>query len=1582
MTTNLMDMLKLVESTLHKMENHIELESFDRQVMKLWIEIHSSKEEIVDDDHLRGKYELVREQIARILQDQFNFALGRIEQADDETAFSRAKDDATEWQGMFSNVDQNTVNSSPRLETSINRYRLFAECFKKYTVLTRRLIEELDSHNISGLRTDISGFLENLNKAILTLQSDLRLDQQEHDRRIDLFRQWIGAIENNETVQRIFDVSKTMTIQVSGDYAAGMDDLKNKDPDLTVYHYISDDPIDPVMGWNKVRDVIVIWDRRWKRYCSKKIQQYADELLNSGLDEKGPFAVDPFEWKMRFDNLVEHIKRPITDLDRQTRDEYQAINHRISQAIFNFRPLRDRFEGVRELINTDDQRDPLDLLVELDRVWLEIRKQVPLYATANDDLRGSLIPRVKNQLRQRYSGYRKLFLSNPFAVKRAAHDVVSKLKQFTEFEADRFDIERLINLCELFESEMNAASGELPDRALARLEALQVTIENEKMGDIPLMLTMEIQTRRAGLKPVKVGQELKVRATDLLRSLENQATSLPIDQLVTMYLNQIESVLKQMEVALPELRKQPSTNTALLPIFDSLVNSQRTLMAWSAYLQAAVEIERPGADLKQINNWLDVVRSSVYRKNLFTKFDDIVNKLAGFGANDGMVEAIVTQINTALEKTGDDYQCLTGGAISGLLNLWAQLDAVRDLSTTRISERRAARAALEQKILRIAMNLLALLHEEVTKVSLKDLELTVQWMQKNQATHPYLIEMEAHLSALQALSYLKPDHGEPNLDAAITAWKRARERSHPHAEAMQRALKKMKALVDAAKGVFISLASANADPTLKYDTDVIACTLQSKLLKIIKEYENIEYLSGKVITVAIVGEARVVPFPLIEDFRTDYGNITYREGEMSSPALDLEYQVMWDQYHLTDVMKSMQVLMPPAPALIYDEFLFRSQTYKNLASLIFRMAQSQTLVELQRVCSHDALPLVNNVGLKTRHAELLKRIPKLDDLATNLWTQGRSAYEQELVAPAGGLADPHKNDYRRMILNPDSIYPLDGSINRIHELQIWLANSITHFQNKRTTFVSATYVIGLGPDSIGKHHNDLSSIAEQAKDLHAIFPHFLTLYFARLQLDDTAWKTHPLGTIFIDLTNFIQDRDLDTFLAHLKDLHKLYQNVREKQASGLLLALDNEADDELGILTSQITVIKLWATPAGYADLAGHPSFIEIERQVRACDQKRKIVLKLLKQLKEAGNVAGVPGGTVPTDMEKEDFIASRFKDPLAWASDLLQRLEEEAPDPLKTPLWRWSLIFGNMTEEAVIKKYITAESTLVAEAKTYLDKLNARVNKQVGGGTEDLLIRTQNKISTDRTGICAWLLQAKYKEAFDEWVSQVGLEFDLKDEQLPVNGGGVERARQVGVCTAPLVTWLVSLRNWFDIQVAVKGIDSASQKVPYKPMDGVWIKRKNPGGRGMYALFADMVQREAEFHKSLGDIQTASAYRISLIQQEQGIFTTLPLWTEQVAGELALIASLYSDYEDALEKAWTAWRAKSAIRVPWLDFRNQNKRRFDEAKEDLQSKACSVCRLAPDNSPLREQLGLECSRFTDPKIDNPCGRFTLDGRL
>lgn len=1581
MTTNLMDMLKQVESTLHKIENHIELESFDRQVMQLWIEIYSSKKEIEDDDHLRGKYEQVRDQIVQILQNQFDLALGRIELADNETAFSRAKDDATEWQGMFSNVDQSTVNSSPRLETSINRYRLYEECFKKYTGLTHRLTEELDPNNISGLRTEISSLLENLNKTILTLQTDMRLDQQEHDRRIDLFKQWIGVIENNETVQRVFDVSKTMTIQVSGDYAAGMDDLKNKDPNSTVYHYISDDPKDPVMGWNKVNDVIVIWDRRWKRYCSTKIQQYAQDLLNSGLNEKGPFVVDPFEWKMKFNNLVEHIKRPIADLDDQTRGEYQKINDRINQAIFNFKPLRDRFESVRELINSDDQRDPLDLLVELDRIWAEIREQVPLYAIAYDDLRANLIPRVKNQLRQRYASYRKLFISNPLAVKRAAQDVVSKLKQFTEFETDRFDIERLINLCERFESEMNSASGELPDRALARLEALQVTIENE-MGDVPVILTKDIQTRRTGLKPVKVGQELKSRATDLLRNLENQAASLPLEQIITIYMNQVESLLKQMEVVLPELSKQPSTNTALLPINDALVKSQRAFKAWFAYLQAAMEIERPGADLKQINNWLDVVRSSIYRKDLFTKFDDIASRLAGFSANDGVVLAIVAKINTTLEKTGDDYQNLNQDAISGLMNLWAQLDAVRDQSTTRTSERRGARAALEQKILRIAMNLLSLLHEEVTKVSLKDLELTVRWMQKNQATHPYLKEMEAHLSALQAVSYLKPDRGEPNLDAAITAWKRARERNHPHAEAMQRALKKMKALVDAEKGVYISLASANADPTLKYDTDLIACTLLSKLLNIIQEYENINYLSGKVKTVNIVGEARVVPFPLIEDFRTDYGNITFGEGDMSSSALDLDYQVMWDQYHLTDVMKSMQVVMPPTPALIYDEFLYRSQTYKNLASLISQMVQSQTLVHLQRICSQDAPPLVNNVDLKTRHAESLKLIPELDKLATNLWTQGISAYEQGLVAPMDPLADPHKNNYRRMILNPDSIYSPDGSINRIHELQIWLANSIDYFQNKRATLISDTDVIGLSADSIGRHRADLSSIMEQAKDLHAILPSFLTLYFDRLQLDDTAWKNHPLGTILINLTNFIQDRDLDTFLTHLKYLHMLYQNVRAKQASGLLLALGKEADDELGMLTSQITVIKRWGNPVGYVNLALHPSFVEIEKQVKACDEKRKEILSLLAQLKEAGNVVGVPGGTEPTGVESDHFTASGCKDPLAWASSLLQRLEKKAPDPLKTPLWRWSLIFGNMTEEAVIKKYIAAERAVVVEVKNYLDQLNARANEQVGSNMGPLLDRTQQKISTNGAGIRSWLLKAKYKEAFDEWVSQVGLEFVLPDEQLPVNGGEVEQARQFRTCTAPLVNWLRSLNNWNDIRAAINGINTANQTAPYTPMDGVCITRKKPERNGMFSLFADLAQQEAEFHEYLCHTQTASTYRNRLILQERDIFVTTPLWTQQAANDLARIASLYEDYEDAREKAWDAWHKKRAIRVPWLDFRNQGRRKLEEAKERLQSRACAVCRLAPDNVTLREQLGLECSRITDPQKDNSCSRFTLDGRL
>ena len=66
MTTTLMEMLKQVEVSLHMMENHVELELFDREVMKLWIEIYSSKDEIEDNDHLYAKYEQIRNLIAQI----------------------------------------------------------------------------------------------------------------------------------------------------------------------------------------------------------------------------------------------------------------------------------------------------------------------------------------------------------------------------------------------------------------------------------------------------------------------------------------------------------------------------------------------------------------------------------------------------------------------------------------------------------------------------------------------------------------------------------------------------------------------------------------------------------------------------------------------------------------------------------------------------------------------------------------------------------------------------------------------------------------------------------------------------------------------------------------------------------------------------------------------------------------------------------------------------------------------------------------------------------------------------------------------------------------------------------------------------------------------------------------------------------------------------------------------------------------------------------------------------------------------------------------------------------------------------
>lgn len=998
MSNSPLELLSLLDHALGQKKSW-SYEVFDSDILSIWRRVNAIMKLEIEENKVVSPQEYeqrnqLRPKLAGVVDVQFEQSIRAIEEARGDETFNLARKQGNQWNSQRESLGLETTGAFDRLERAVLRFGVYQSGVKAYNQLMAKLSEFQDtSENRKKMRPEIEKVTRLLNEAINNLVTHPTPLLGEVDARSQELVQFIKIIEENEIVQKIMrDSSLDISIRQSEEYHVQMNGLKQKKAagDLTADYFVLDERGEKtgVIAEIPIDLAIKNCDILWKKWAEEKIRSYSNKLTEEGLKAEGPFTHDPLDYQNEFNELVARIKRPITDLSAQCQADYRDTSNIINQADRNFQPLK------RRLMDIDEKKpeDALKALIELEKVWQDIKEKAPVLDADYQRKYNSLVEgSVPDQLKEVLETLKVRFSADPSAAEGEISVYLDRLQSFPAlFKSERISLKNLSDLIEHYHQEIKASQGETPPDAIRRLEKLGALLDQENINR-PQALNNRLETLKALSQPIEYAQELISRVDPLLSAFRN-GQYVPSD-----LLSQVSSLVEEITSSLPTLNERRFRVQALQNVIADLNRHNRQLVIVKNYLSALNGIGQPGANLADIQAWIRSIRqqqagapSPLVSEEMLKPIE---SRVAQYQPNDPAVKSTIDAINRILDKAK------AGGTenLSELLNLWTQLSSQLNLPTSHASDRDVVYQKLKNTIFAQSQQLAGQLSETTDLRLVKRL---ADWCQENSLDHVKLDEWQSEKDARDKLAAFSQPGGNlhDKIEAAYSAWCSVKENKAPDAKAYRLILLKLKALVDAHSGDYRALKQAKADPVLKEDVTIIVRSAQLLLQEAVRSYETLEYLSsGQTVDINRLDQTRTTLLNAMGQGQDDGQQNIPAEADSDQITTAGRIRELWEQLKFDTLLQNNSIPVVPTPVQLEAEIEFRKEAYTNLNLLMRSLSPSSTLKQMHYTCINIA-PNILRSTTGPRNQPVFERLPTLQTLVQDLWREWRDEVIAALAA--------------------------------------------------------------------------------------------------------------------------------------------------------------------------------------------------------------------------------------------------------------------------------------------------------------------------------------------------------------------------------------------------------------------------------------------------------------------------------------------------------------------------------------------------------------------------------------------------------
>ncbi len=925
---------------------------FDQYVLPAFQDARNQIEALISGDTGQADIELLKSELKDARFKLSIPLLEKIKQAVQQVENTGESQEANQWVSALESIGgHQSISVSSQIEKARRRFEIFDNARQLY----KDTIEKFQSTAIEDALKRNAGEAarERLADAEMDLQGKFALESLEQtDEKVVLIQKWQKDIVEklDPYILRQSLLNSVATATLFEDQLRDLQRSKDLKLDSISYYKISDDLTNLEMAPMSPADAENICLSRWRVFSRQKINEYIADYEKFLLDKnESIYSRDPRSIQKDFLPRIERVLRPIDELDVDTQQKYRQFYHNLDTARRMAVNLEMRMDGVNTL-----NADKVQNLHALDEIGREIKMKAPYLISDFESKRANLVDLIRLELDNDLERLKGKF---KFSIEQSGQDANQRaigLTDVEDFKNLQIQFQNLSVFCKKTKSRISDVEILPPQEALAEIAKIETGIRNESLP-IPVGLAdLADRLRRVSEAVGNIDKLINPMQAMLEKTVEkiNTDGTIPGDEDLLTVIAQKADIDKLLSIIQPQVAETKAAQTetdedrfeirSVQKAADRLTIYHRILARIEAYLNAFLELDRPGADLKKVED-CNKVLSQPFSSGIKSldirpaKILDITLKLNHFKSNDGFVNELLIKIYGGLKPPYD---------LKKLLDLWTEIERIEATPTTLVIERAKRRTDLESILQREVNAFLTEFNNSPRGKDLTTARSAQNWHQKN-LDHSVPIDITGALCEAEAWTALfPPNPATPvNYPMAYTNWKKAENANRPNAKSHRLAVLKLLAIIKVNEGDITYLKKAMVDPDLQNDANLCALAASLDLKAIDHRFEDLDVIKlGKGIEEF---EKVIAKVAKISVWNIEEGTETSDKDK--DPIVELESGVenVWQEGGYQTLLDKAGAAILPKPAEVREEADYRRIIYSSLSHLFQKVTEDSSLHDLE-----------------------------------------------------------------------------------------------------------------------------------------------------------------------------------------------------------------------------------------------------------------------------------------------------------------------------------------------------------------------------------------------------------------------------------------------------------------------------------------------------------------------------------------------------------------------------------------------------------------------------------------------------------